>query len=196
MGEENLEQQTERTPAARPSRTTRGQQRRRQRSVFQYITILFAAALVLLLYTFMMEHRQYELQQQQNEANISNLQQQSVSAVQTLQGMTEENKQLKDKVSELEGQIKALEQQLSTTETDQTFLQTQLQNAEKVTEAMSWFWQLNDAYAQDRTKECQELISSMEETGLAKLLPAENSTGTDHPAPAERYQEIYNKVIK
>lgn len=32
----------------------------RQRSVFQYIAILFAAAFLLLLYSFMMERRQYQ----------------------------------------------------------------------------------------------------------------------------------------
>ena len=38
-------------------RSSRSQQKRRQRSVFQYITILFAAAFVLLLFTFIMERR-------------------------------------------------------------------------------------------------------------------------------------------
>ena len=53
----------------------------RQKSVFQYITILFAAAFVLLLYTFMMERRQNDILQQQSNDKLNQLQQQSVSAV-------------------------------------------------------------------------------------------------------------------
>ena len=52
---------------SQPQRRSRSQQKRRQRSVFQYITILFAAAFVLLLFTFIMERRQNELLQQENQ---------------------------------------------------------------------------------------------------------------------------------
>lgn len=38
--------------------------------VFQYIAILFAAAFVLLLFTYIMDRRQYELIQDQNQAQI------------------------------------------------------------------------------------------------------------------------------
>ena len=53
-------------------RSARNQQKRRQRSVFQYITILFAAAFVLLLFTFVMERRQHEILQQENQEQSSN----------------------------------------------------------------------------------------------------------------------------
>jgi len=82
-------------PPPQAPRVSRGQQRRRQRSVFQYITILFAAALVLLFYTFMMERRQFELRQEENQASLSDLQKESVSAVQRLEGLLEENELLK-----------------------------------------------------------------------------------------------------
>ena len=88
---------------------SRGQQSRRQRSVFQYVAILFAAALVLLFYTYMMEQRQFEQLQRENQENIDDLRQ-SVSAVQTLQGMTEENKLLKEQNQELEARLQALEE--------------------------------------------------------------------------------------
>lgn len=195
MAEEYQEQPIQ-SGAPRSVRTNRGQQRRRQRSVFQYITILFAAALVLLLYTFMMERRQFELRQQADQSNISNLQQQSVSAVQTLQGMTEENKQLKDQVSELNEEIKALKGQLADAAGEQTALKDQLQSEEKVSLAMEWFWQLNDAYVRGRLAKCRELIASMEEAGLTELLPGSNSANEDYLSPAERYAEIHNRVVK
>lgn len=183
-------------PAARRPRSSRSQQRRSRRSVFQYITILFAAALVLLLYTFMMERRQFEQQQEQDKANISDLQQQSVSAVQTLKGLTEANEQLKQQTAQLEEEIEALENQLAGAEHGQGLLQNQLQNQERTVEAMTWFWELNDAYVRGRMKECRELIASMEAAGFPSLLPAETSTGTGRLSPAQRYQEIYDRAMK
>ena len=97
MSEEN--QTPASTPETRPApkqtphgerRSARNQQKRRQRSVFQYITILFAAAFVLLLFTFVMERRQHEILQQENQEQIDNLQQ-SVSAVQSLDNLYQEN---------------------------------------------------------------------------------------------------------
>lgn len=183
-------------PAPAPSRVSRRQQRRRQRSVFQYITILFAAALVLLLYTFMMERRQFEQQKQEDQVNISNLQQQSVSTVQTLQGMTEENEQLKKEVDQLNKQIEALNDQLDDAAAERTSLLAQIQDQKTVTEAMTWFWQLNDAYVRGRLSQCRELIESMEEAGLAELLPEVNTADEEFLSPADRYAEIRTRVIK
>lgn len=193
---EEYQEQPGQGAAPRPVRTSRGQQRRRQRSVFQYITVLFAAALVLLLYTFMMERRQFELQQQEDQSNINTLQQQSVSTLQTLQGMTEENKQLKDQVSGLSEEIEALKGQLADAGKDQSSLKDRLQSAEKVSQAMEWFWQLNDAYVRGRLAKCRELIASMEAAGLTGFLPSENSAHEDYLSPADRYAEIHKRVMK
>ncbi|MEA4934438.1 MAG: hypothetical protein VB071_12790, partial [Lawsonibacter sp.] len=78
------------TPNSAGNSVTPGQKTRRKKSVFQYIAILFAAAFVLLLFTYVMDKRQNELLQQQNQAQIDNLQQ-SVSAVQSLQDLYDEN---------------------------------------------------------------------------------------------------------
>ena len=69
------EDSNERKPVSRSR--SRGQQRRSQRSVFQYITVLFAAAFLLLLMTYMM-------QQRLNKAEIDDLQESSNSTLQTL----------------------------------------------------------------------------------------------------------------
>ena len=69
-----------------PRPLSHGQQRRRQRSVFQYIAVLFAAAFVLLLFTYIMDRRQYELIQDQNQAQIDDLLE-SASAVQRLDAL-------------------------------------------------------------------------------------------------------------
>lgn len=67
------------SPAKRGDKPmTKGQRQRRQRSVFQYIAILFAAAFLLLLYSFMMERRQYQSYLEQNQEQIDSLQQSGI----------------------------------------------------------------------------------------------------------------------
>lgn len=173
--------------ARRASRRA-SQQRRRRNSVFQYIAILFMAAFVLLLYTFMMERRQSKQQ-------IDELQQ-SVSTVQSLQNLYDENARLKEEVNSLQLQINGLENQVADTEEGQAQLQAQLQSMEQTVTAMSWFWQLNDAYVRGRTAQCRTLITSMEEAGLQEALPRENVTGTDRFSPYDRYMEIRGRIVK
>lgn len=163
-------------------------QRRRRNSVFQYIAILFMAAFALLLITFLMERRQSQQQ-------IDDLKQ-SVSAYQTLQGLMDENSQLKEDAGKLSDQIRDLESKLSAAQSQQAELDTQLQEREKVIQAMHWFWQINEASVRGRTTLCRQLIESMEEAKLQEYLPKENITGTDRFSPAERYQEIRNLVIR
>jgi len=179
-------------PPSRAARISRGQQRRRQRSVFQYITILFAAALVLLFYTFMMERRQYELQQEENQASLSDLQKESVSAVQRLDGLLEENELLKQQVQALQEDQTKLEENIALLEDQTAQLQEQLA---RTGQAMDWFWQIDEAYVRGRTKLCRELIGSFEAAGLTDALPRENTTGTERFSPADRYQEIRDAVM-
>ena len=169
------------------ARRRKGQQRRRRSSVFQYIAILFMAAFALLLITFLMERRQSQQQ-------IDDLRQ-SVSAYQTLQGLIDENDQLKKDADKLDDQIRDLKSQLSAAETQKTELDARLQEREKTVEAMHWFWQLNEASARGRVALCRELIAAMEEAGLQEYLPRENITTTDRFSPYERYKEIYGLVI-
>ena len=56
-----------------PEKKPEHSHKHRQKSVFQYITILFAAAFVLLLYTFMMERRQNDILQQQSNDKLNQL---------------------------------------------------------------------------------------------------------------------------
>ena len=154
---------------------SRGQQRRRQRSVFQYVAILFAAALVLLFYTYMMEQRQYEQLQRENQENIDDLKQQA---------------------KELEARLQALEGRLDTAEQDRASLQTQLQNAGLTIQAMDWFWQIDEAYVRGRYAQCRELIQHLEDAQLADCLPRESITDNGRFSPADRYLEIREKVVR
>ena len=171
-------------------RSTRSQQKRRQRSVFQYITILFAAAFVLLLFTFVMERRQHESLQQENQEQIDNLQQ-SVSAVQSLDNLYKENEALKDQVAQLEQQ---LQQAAQDRQSEKTTLLQQVEAKEKSLQAMDWFWQIDEAYAKGRYSLCRSLIQNLQNAGLAEYLPKESATDNDRFSPYERYQEIYDNL--
>lgn len=175
------------SPGADASRR-KGQQRGRRNSVFLYIAVLFMAAFVLLLVTFLMERRQSQQQ-------IDDLKQ-SVSAYQTLQGLMDDNSQLREDVDRLDRQVQDLESQLAAAQTRQAELEAQIQEREKAAQAMAWFWQISDASSRGRTALCRQLITSLEEAGLQDHLPKENATGTDQPSPYYRYQEVRGRVIK
>ena len=173
---------------ARPSRS----QRRRQSSVFRYIGVLFCAAFILLLFTFMMERRQYQRLQEENQDN----KQQSVSATQTLNGILEENKQLKEQLEEQQGALEELQSRFARLEDDYTAAEQARVEQSRTAEAMDWFWQINEAYVRGRYSKCRELISSLEGVGLEEYLPKESATNNDRFSPYDRYMEIRNKVIK
>lgn len=170
------------------SRRRRAQQRKRRNSVFQYIAIMFMAAFVLLLFTFMMERRQS--QQQIDDLKQSN------SAAQTLQGLIDENTQLKTQTDTLEDQINELQDQLAAAKEEQELLQAQLQGEQRSDVAMQYFWQINEAYVRGRTALCKQLITALEEDNFQNDLPTENITGTDRFSPYDRYMEIRGRVIK
>ena len=76
----------------------------KRNSVLFYLVILFAAAFVLLLMSFLM-------QQRANQAALDDLQQTSDSTVQSLENMLQENESLKEQNAELQAQVDALEKE-------------------------------------------------------------------------------------
>lgn len=185
-------QDQEKAPGKKPDKQplTPGQQKRRQKSVFQYIAILFGAAFVLLLFTFVMERRQHQLLLEQNEAQIDDLQQ-SVTAVQSLNSLYEENAALKEKNQDLENRNQTLEEQVIGLEEQVAQLTEQ---AEKSSQALDWFWQIDEAYVRGKYTLCRQLIESLEEAGLKEWLPKESITDNGRFSPYDRYQEIYDAL--
>ena len=180
-------------PPKRPTRSPR--------SVFQYIAILFAAAFVLLLFTLLVEKRQNERLQQVNQDQL----QQNNSAVQTLQGLMEENERLKTQVAQLEASLEeeaAARTQLETRWNELAQAKDSLEETSQwALKAMDLFWQIDEAYVRGRYTLCRELIEQMESpetepaAGILRLyLPEENLSGTGRPSPTQRYQEIVEQV--
>ena len=188
------EQESKPEPEKKPEHS----HKHRQKSVFQYITILFAAAFVLLLYTFMMERRQNDILQQQSNDKLNQLQQQSVSAVQSLDNLYKENKELKQSVDYLQEQVAQLEQEKLKLDQDLAAAQDTNQWQQRSAEAMDWFWQVDEAYVRGKYSLCRTLMRHLEDTGdgdpLKNYLPQESATKNGRFSPYHRYEEIYNAL--
>lgn len=187
MSEEKKMEASEQPAVQKRPRTS--PQQRRQQSAMRYITILFATAFVLLLFTLLMERRQTEAIMQQNQEQIEDLQQ-SASAVQSLKNLYAENQALKEQIADLETKNTRLETEKNTLSGYVTNVEMSLDKARKGLQAMDWFWQIDEAYAKGRYALCRSLITSLDEAGLTAYLPTESITENDRFSPADRLAEI------
>jgi len=178
-------------PAKGEPKLTPGQQRRRQKSVFQYIAILFGAAFVLLLLTFFMEKRQFDAIHAENQEQIEDLQQSTMSTVNSLNQLYAQNDALKEQVAALEEQ---LQQKTQTHQSEKTTLLQTIEAREKSLKAMDWFWQIDEAYVRGRYTLCRELIASLDEAKLTEFLPKQSLTENERFSPYDRLAEIREAV--
>lgn len=191
MSEKDQDQQAQSpAPSAdRPSRTpSKGQQRKSQHSVFQYVTILFAAAFVLLLFTFMMERRQYEQDQTENQEQINQLQQDTNSATQRLDAIIAERDQLKEENQALNEQLESADQACQALEAGSVRQQRAL-------EAMDWFWRIQRLYSRGNLRSARELAEAFEESGLTDALPDISYADPEGNSPKAQYQELYELLF-
>ena len=169
------------------------QQLKRTRSVVFYITILFSAAFLLLAMSFMMERRQNAEDMNDLNQSISGLKD-SVSAMQSVQALYEENAQLLERINQLEQSLSQQMTDKSDMSREITALTQRAKTLEKQAQAMDWFWQIDEAYVLGRYNKARELIASLEEAGLRPYLPAESVTANDRFSPMDRLNEICEKV--
>ncbi|MGN0968945.1 MAG: hypothetical protein ACI4O3_06710 [Oscillospiraceae bacterium] len=156
-----------------------------KRSVLIYLVILFAAAFILLLLSFFM-------QQRSNEETIDGLKQ-SVSAMQSAQEAYEENAALREDLQQLEDQVQAQQNEIDGLERENALLQKGKEDLERSTQALDWFWQINEAYARGRYSLARQLIEQMG-SELPQYLPTESITNNERFSPYDRYQEIYDAL--
>ena len=162
--------------------------RKKQQSVLIYLVILFAAAFLLMALSYFMQRRT-------SDATIEGLRGQSVSAMQSVEDIQEENETLKQQVADLEEQLEEAQRELDGM---QDTLDNLTVREEKLIQAMDLFWQIDEAYVRGRYTLCRTLIAQMEDatqgSALKEYLPTETTTDTDRFSPADRYQEIYDAV--
>lgn len=161
--------------------------RKYQRSVIFYISILFVAAFLLLSMSLMMERRQHAENLDDLNQSLTGLKD-SVSAMQSVQQLYEENTALMERVAELEAELKDLN-----TQTDS--LTQELADQEKTIQAMDWFWQIDEAYVRSRWSQARSLVQQMQQAGLEDFLPQESITDNGRFSPADRYQEICDRIF-
>ena len=166
---------------AAPRTRSRGQQRRSRRLVFQYITVLFAAAFLLLLLTYMM-------QQRLNKAQIDDLQESSNSTLQTLENIIAERDELRQKNQELSDQ---LEDALQSAENSANTVSKQ----ERALQAMDWFWRIQRQFSRGYTRAARELAEQFEASGLVADLPDVSYAEPDGPSPKQQYAELYDLLF-
>ncbi len=155
-----------------------------------YLVILFAVAFLLLLMAY--------FQQQRLNDQTSETLKQSVSAVDALQQLMEDNEELRTKVDELEAEVERLtEVNRGLEKTAQDHVYESIVNRGQM-EAMDVFWQLDEAYVLGRYSMCRELIQIMYEQSDYKSykeqLPTEATLDNGRFSPADRYQEIYDAL--
>lgn len=169
MGREsgNLQHQAEHTRA------------RRRPPVLTYLVVLFAVAFLLLLIAY--------FQQQRSNAEATDALKQSVSAVQSIQLLMEENESLKTQVKELEGQLSDAEAALTASE-------SYAAGQEAAVKAMDYFWQIDEAYVRQRYSLCRQLIQELKASGYEGALPSTKATENDRFSPLDRYNEIYQAL--
>ena len=150
-----------------------------KKPVIVYIMILFIAAFLLMTLSFLMHQRS-------NSEVIGKLQD-SVSTLQEMQSLQDQNLGLREQVDELEKEIEDLNDQLAQSESARGDAQDQ-------TDAMLMLYTLELQYANEAYDECKQTIQSMEDAGQNKLLPKE--AGKDGvTSPAERYQQLKEAVM-
>lgn len=156
-------------------------------SALFYLVILFAAAFVLLLMSYFM-------QQRSNEAVISGLKDTSISAVQSLDNLVNDNAALRQQVDELERQVAALSAAQAELDSTRQAQSGQLAAQEKQLAAMDWLWRIQRLYGRGAYEAANAMIAEFEASGLVPALPA---TATADPAgrsPAEQYRSILDAL--
>ena len=155
--------------------------------VLFYLMILFAAAFVLLLMSFLMQRRA-------NQEAIDNLQQTSNSATQSLENTIRRNEELTKQVEDLQTAATEHQQTIRAQEQELEDLEAENEALTNSTQALDWFWQINEAYVRGRYSLARELIEEMG-TELPQYLPKESATDNDRFSPYDRYQEIYEALF-
>lgn len=187
-----LTPEQERALAEQAARLAR-QQRKRQRSVVFYIGILFAAAFLLLAMSFAMERRQNAEDMDDLNQSLTGLKD-SVSAMQSVQNLYEENTALLERVAELEEDLARAEEQRNYLADKVESQEAEKDVLQKSVQALDWFWQINEAYVRGRYTTARNLIAQLEESGLVENLPRVSITENGRFSPYDRYQEIHDTL--
>ena len=177
-----MSQETEKQERGRLQHAAEHERPNKRNSVLFYLVILFAAAFVLLLMSFLM-------QQRANQAALDDLQQTSDSTVQSLENMLQENESLKEQNAELQAQVDALEEQVNSAQTDTgetDALQRQL-------DALTYLNQIRALYNEGRYADARD-VTAAAESALAGNGGMEGVLGEVSAALTDQERENYDPL--
>lgn len=169
---------TSREENTRQARHARQEKRNQQGRVFTYLAILFAAAFVLLLMAYFM-------QQRTSEQTIGTLKA-SITSIQSLDELIEENQALREENRELENALEYARSQYQSSIDQQK--KTMSEVTEKTHELASWeaFFEADQLFRDNMYTRCADLLREL----------AQHSYYATPPGAEERAREIYETLVE
>lgn len=150
--------------------------------VVNYLTLLMVAGFFLLVMTFLMEQRE--------SAEVLDGLRNSVSAMQSVENLYDENANLTVENNLLQAEKEALEETCISLEETAQILTSNLEEKENQVLALDYFWQITEAFTLGKEDIVLEYVEMMESSQLVQFLPQKNQSDTGALSPAERYAEI------
>ncbi len=163
-------------------------EKKKNSAVINYISILFMAAFLLMMMTYLMEQRE--------AAEILQGLRSSVSAMQSVEELYEENTELKEELTNAQRDLLSAQEEVEELSTELQDMEEQmalsLAEWEQESLALDWFWQVKSAYLLQEYDLCAELIEEMGE--LYKHLPTVSKTANDSYSPAHLFLTIQKEL--
>ncbi|MEA4955176.1 MAG: hypothetical protein VB096_06645 [Pseudoflavonifractor sp.] len=156
----------------------RSERRKYHMSVMGYLVILFAVAFLLLLLAY--------FQQQRANSEATDALRQSVSAVESIENLMNDNEDLQEQVKVLQNQVLQIKEK-------NTQAAAKIASQEQAIQAMDWLREIQSLYEKQYYKACRAMISEFENSGLVSALPQEGLHAYDDeqvPSPAQTYADI------
>ncbi|MCI8537125.1 MAG: hypothetical protein HFF18_00455 [Oscillospiraceae bacterium] len=183
------------TPRSAPRKRTH----KRKAPVFTYLIVLFLAAFLLLAMSYFMQQRKLEGM----DASLAGLKD-SVSAMQTVEAMQEDNSKLRAQVAELEEQLKTMTTERNDLSSSLEEAFKEVNEAQNETIALEWLLQIQAYYEQKYYRYARPLIQRFNAYGLQEYLPTipaatESAMLEAHEnitieSPADVYQRIVDAL--
>ena len=142
----------------------------KQKPVFLYLVILFAIAFLLILFSFVMQHR--------SNAELLRQMQTQADALQELQ-------KIEEKYNDALEEIAGLKETVDDLTEENANVRAQADAHLRGETALTLLWQLNAQYESGAGKEaCQPLLEQLQENDLYQALPASAPAGVESPRAA------------
>ncbi|MEG1999899.1 MAG: hypothetical protein RR053_00700 [Evtepia sp.] len=154
--------------------------RSKSKPVVVYVSVMFAAALFLMIFSFLMQQRNHE-------ALMKGLSSTAVST-QSIVNLTKENDDLQTRLDEMQ-------EELDVIKTDTNNLQQTLTAAEHTRDALTWLQMIQTSYLAKDYQTARAQMAEFEASGLRASLPV-TATKEGVLSPSDAYADLFSKLNK